>query len=202
LDDNLSLVSRKRPYKLGKREATMAETRRRIVEGAASEYVENGIAATSMQMVARRADVAPGTVLNHFPDPDDLVRAVIFKWTEEVQLPGPDDIDADAPLAERLRALFTAVYGLYARTGWIYQIMHTSADHPVLVEATRGWEASSGEMMNRALGTAAGRADNLRIVATFIDPRVWDVFSSNGMPLERIAEMASIMTHHWIEQSD
>jgi AcrR family transcriptional regulator len=180
----------------------MAETRRRIVEAAATEYVENGIVATSMQMVARRADVAPGTVLNHFPDPDNLVRAVISRWTEEVQLPGPDDIDADAPLGERLHAFFTAMYGLYARTGWIYQIMHTSADHPVLAKANREWEANAGEMMTRALGDAAGQGDNLRIVATFIDPRVWDAFSASGMPLERIAQMAATMTRHWIEQSD
>lgn len=180
----------------------MAETRRRIVEAAASEYAEHGIVATSMQMVARRADVAPGTVLNHFPHPDDLVRAVISKWTEEVQLPGPDDIDADAPLGERLQAFFTAIYGLYARTGWIYQIMHTSADHPVLAEATRAWEASTGEMMLRTLGDAAGRGDNLRIVATFTDPQVWVAFSSSGMPLERIVGMAASMTRHWIDQSD
>jgi AcrR family transcriptional regulator len=179
----------------------MAETRRRIVDAAASEYAENGIVATSMQMVARRADVAPGTVLNHFPDPDDLVRAVISKWTEEVQLPGPDDIDADASLGERLQAFFGAIYGLYARTGWIYQIMHTSAGHPVLARATREWEARAGEMMTRALGDAAGRGDNLVILVTFIDPRVWDAFSSSGMSLERIVGMAATMTRHWIEQS-
>lgn len=180
----------------------MAETSRRIVDAAASEYAENGIEATSMQRVARRADVAPGTVFNHFPQSDDLVRAVISKWTKEVELPGPGDIDADASLGERLRSLYASMYGLYARTGWIYQIMHTSGDHPVLAKATREWEASAGEMIARALGDAAGRGDNLQIVATFIDPRVWEAFSTSGMPLERIVEAAATMTRHWIEQSD
>ena len=48
----------------------------------------------------------------------------------------------------------------------------TSADHAVLAKATREWEANAGEMMTRALCDAAGRGDNLHIVATFIDPRV------------------------------
>ena len=46
----------------------------------------------------------------------------------------------------------------------------TSADHPVLAKATREWEANAGEMMARALGDAAGRGDNLHVLATFIDP--------------------------------
>jgi hypothetical protein len=50
-----------RPYRLGKRAINLGETRRRIVEGAADAYAERGVQATSMQEVARRADVAPAT---------------------------------------------------------------------------------------------------------------------------------------------
>jgi len=58
----------------------------------------------------------------------------------------------------------------------------TSADHPVLAKATREWEANAGEMMARALGDAAGRGDNLHVLATFIDPP-----GVGSLPLERNA---------------
>ena len=52
-----------RAYRLGKRATQKDSTRGRIVQAAIDLYTERGISQTSMQQVARRADVAPATVL-------------------------------------------------------------------------------------------------------------------------------------------
>jgi AcrR family transcriptional regulator len=52
-------VAGKRPCRLGKREASVEETRRRILVAASEEYRVNGIEDTSMQAVARGARDSP-----------------------------------------------------------------------------------------------------------------------------------------------
>jgi AcrR family transcriptional regulator len=55
-----------RSYSMGRRTQAVTATRQRILDAALALYQEQGIAAATMQDVARRADVAPGTVANHF----------------------------------------------------------------------------------------------------------------------------------------
>src|SRR5688500_18486212 len=107
-------MTERRPYRLGKRASSVAETKRRILDAATIEYAENGIEATTMQAVARRANVAAGTVLYHFPTPDALAEAAIAAWTEAVHLPGSADIDPTADFNERIHQLVRATFELYA----------------------------------------------------------------------------------------
>ena len=152
-----------------------------------------------MQAVARRAEVAPGTVLNHFPHPDQLVRAVIAKWSEEIVLPSPADIDSESPLGERLRTLFTSVYRLYEQTGAVYEAIGGST-HPAVAESVGAWEATLGEMLGRALGDDAAQEDAIGIVSAFLDPRWWELLAAN-LPDYDLAEIAASMAAHWIEGS-
>ena len=78
-----------RAYSLGRRAEQMARTRDRILAAAIEAYRDNGIRGTSMQEVARRADVAPGTVLNHFPTPAALTEAALARITESLDPPSP-----------------------------------------------------------------------------------------------------------------
>jgi AcrR family transcriptional regulator len=55
-----------RKYNLGKRTASVEATRARIIDAAIDAYAELNVSGTSMHEVARRANVAPGTVLYHF----------------------------------------------------------------------------------------------------------------------------------------
>lgn len=192
------MMQRKRPYRLGKREATVAETKRRIVDAAGMEYEENGISGTSMQAVARRAVVAPGTVLYHFPNPDDLVRAVVDGWREEIRMPTPEEIDGDAPTDERLRALVEAFYGMYQRAGWVYQIVRLSEDHPVIVEATTEWEVSGGAIITRALGEYIGDPTTVAVVTTLLDPSVWLTLRARGLSNEQAVAVAAELARLWV----
>jgi len=64
-----------RGYRQGRRGETVAATRRRIVEATAALHNEQGIAATSLKQIARRAGVSVGAVYHHFPTYEDAVRA-------------------------------------------------------------------------------------------------------------------------------
>lgn len=76
-----------RRYTLGKRGEAQADTRRRIVDATLRLYRDVGIAATTVALVARAADVAPGTVRNHFPGPNDLAEAAADAILEDLAMP-------------------------------------------------------------------------------------------------------------------
>jgi len=86
------------------------ETRRRIVDATMAAHAELGIAETSFQDVAERADVAVGTGYRHFPRLEDLVaacgahRTLPFLTRDHELWEGA----IDALVAEALRPLRTA----------------------------------------------------------------------------------------------
>jgi AcrR family transcriptional regulator len=66
-----------RRYQLGKRAATVAETRVRILEAARAVFAEDGFHRAAVDEVARRADVARATVYYQFGPKLRLVEAVL-----------------------------------------------------------------------------------------------------------------------------
>jgi AcrR family transcriptional regulator len=76
-----------RSYDLGRRATTAAETRRRIIDAATALYRERGVAGTSLAAVAERADVARGTVVNHFGTADGLLGVVVDEVLVAIEVP-------------------------------------------------------------------------------------------------------------------
>ena len=105
-----------RTYTLGKRAAQVAQTRDRILDPAAALFREQGIRATSMQEVARRADVAPATVLNHFPTPDLLTEAVLAHIAETLHVPSSRIFQGAFTVEERLGRLVPETFKFYDRS--------------------------------------------------------------------------------------
>lgn len=192
--------SGRRPYRLGKREASVAETRRRIIAAAIEEYATSGIEGTSMQAVARRADVAPGTVLYHYPTPDDLTRAVVDTWVAEMQMPTPESIDPAASLGERVRTLVEELYGLFERSEAAYQIYAKSPQHPVLARAEEAWQRNVAEMMERALA-GIDHARVFPVVGALVDPGFRGILLRNGMSPEEAATTAVELALGWLTRS-
>jgi AcrR family transcriptional regulator len=164
-----------RNYRLGRRSEAMAMTRERIVEAAIELAIEVGLSAVSLRAVGLRADVAPGTLRNHFPDRDALERAMLERLAGETPLPPPASIDADAPIERRLAQLVAAasvffdqadrllrmwrrepmVSGPWAETGAAYGVH---------------WEA----MMRRALGPLADDEASMTLLRAILDPAFFD----------------------------
>jgi len=191
-------MSGKRPYRLGKRAASVADTKRRILEAANAEYAENGIEDTSMQAVARRADVAPGTVLYHYPTPEDLADAVVETWIDEIGMPTTDDIDSGVDLQTRVRTLIGLLYEMYESSEWAYKIYQKSPNHPSLVKSNQMWEENLGAMMIKAIGERAMDPEAVQVVSVLIDPGFRGTLLSRGMSPERAVEAATQMTLDWL----
>lgn len=190
----------KRPYQLGKRQASVDETRRRILEAATTEYTERGIEETSMQAVARRADVAPGTVLYHYPTPEELADAVIEMWVKDMEMPTPDVVDPSAPLEDRVRSLVTEVFGLFDRGESAYQIYRLSPEHPSMEKGRVMWEDAVGGMMANALGERMADPQIMQVVSVLIDPGFRGTLISRGMDNTGATEAATKLILAWLDR--
>lgn len=191
---------KKRPYRLGKRQASVDETRRRILDAATLEFAENGIPDTSMQAVARRADVAPGTVLYHYPAPDDLVEATVERWIDEMKAPSPEAIDTEAPLEERVASLVVELYGLYERSEHAYRIYSKSPDHPVLKRYEKWWYDNVNLMIIRALADRAAQPEVMQVVSVLVNPGFRGTLTMSGITPERSVEIATTLVLSWLSR--
>jgi AcrR family transcriptional regulator len=193
-------MSRKRPYRLGKRQASVDETKRRIIDAATLEFAANGIPDTSMQAVARRAEVAPGTVLYHYPTPDDLVEAAVERWIVEMEAPSPEAIDPDAPLQDRVRALVLELFGLYERSEYAYRIYSKSPGHPVLKRYEKWWYDNVNQMMTRALGDLATEPEAMKVVSVLVNPGFRGTLLSTGVTPERSVDISTHLVLSWLNR--
>ncbi len=191
----------KRPYRLGKRQASVDRTRRRILDAATLEYADNGITETSMQSVARRADVAPGTVLYHYPTPDELAEAVVQGWLVDLVAPSPDAISADGPLEARVAQLVLELFGLYERSEFAYRIYAKSPDHPVLKRYERWWEENAGRMMLKALGERASEPETMSVLSVLVNPGFRGTLLGSGIAPDRAVEIATELAMGWLDRS-
>lgn len=76
-----------------------------LVRAARDAFRENG-AQASLDDIAKRAGVGPGTLYRHFPTRDDLIDAVMRDWTLQVGADSEDVIAAGLPADETLNAWF------------------------------------------------------------------------------------------------
>jgi len=106
-----------RKYNLGNRRAMVAETRLRIVDAALQLHTTKGPARTSMQDIARLADVSLVTVYRHFPELAQLFRACKTRFLEKFPPPGPGLLDGCGGLEQRVSATIATVYRYYDIVG-------------------------------------------------------------------------------------
>lgn len=192
-------MSGKRSYRLGKRQASVDATKRRILAAATAAYSEYGIEGTSMQEVARRADVAPGTVLYHFPTPESLAETVVDSWLESMDPPRPELIDPRQPLGGRVATLVAELYALYERTDKLYRIYQKSPDHPVLARAAAWWDENVAAMVARALDDRMADEEAVKVVSATINPGYRGILLMSGFDPDRAAEVAAAMAVSWLE---
>lgn len=104
----------KRPYAMERRTALEAETRERIVRATVALHREHGGLGTSYAMIAKRAQVAPQTVYNHFPETGALFGACTGHVLDRAPPLGPETIRSGRSAAARLRLLAQGVYARHA----------------------------------------------------------------------------------------
>lgn len=106
-----------RRYRLGKRAEAAAATRRRILEATLNLHDEQGIVRTSIRHVAGRAEVAPATVLQHFPRMDDLIQACGELSEAMAPMPTEAVLVGMGNRRERVRSVAQALFEWWERLG-------------------------------------------------------------------------------------
>jgi AcrR family transcriptional regulator len=121
-----------RSYRLDTRAKAAAATGRRIRDSALDLYRERGVASTTLQAVAQRADVSRGTVLNHFGGADGLLDAVLDEIVSGLEYPDERVQDGTRTEAERIHRYVDAMYRFFVRSEAVWSTFARDMDHPVL----------------------------------------------------------------------
>lgn len=197
---NEAMVPRK--YRLGKRAEAMAETRARIVEAAMALYREQPVETISTQEVARRADVAPGTVLNHFAGPDALSEAVVEELQRRLRVPSSDALEGLTGRADRLRALAGELSEFFERAApWFHVHEREHKRVEAFERGAREFDERVTGLVHEALGA---RADDLEVVvvrSVLSPPVLRDLRMHGGMTAVEAADVATDMLLAWLDDS-
>ena len=189
-----------RTYRLGRRSVQKGQTRTAIVDAAIDLYIELGISGTTMQQVARGADVAPGTLRNHFPSRDDLDRAIVDRALAEMQAPDVSIYDGLTTVGERLGRLSRETGAFLDRAGrwyrmWLREPMVTG----VWAEAGAAYGAGWDRLFREALGPLAKDADAMAILRATMHPTFFEAVRSRARSTEETADLIAAALTPWLE---
>ena len=189
-----------RTYRLGRRSAQKDLTRSRIVGAATDLYSELGISRTTLQEVARSADVAPGTLRNHFPSRDDLDRAIVDRALAEMQAPDLSIYNGLSTIGQRLARLSRETGAFLDRAGrwyrmWLREPMVTG----VWAEAGAAHGARWDRLFREALGPLADDADAMAILRATMDPTFFEAVRSGTRSTDQTADLIAAALTPWLE---
>jgi AcrR family transcriptional regulator len=106
-----------------RRERKKDETRERITRAAVSLFREKGFAATTVDEIATRADVAKGTFFNYFPRKEAVLAGFAHESLVALQDHAAQLMNEQRPTREKLLELFLAGAHLYVNDPEIW--LHT-----------------------------------------------------------------------------
>jgi AcrR family transcriptional regulator len=145
-----------RGYKLTRRAETTAATRDRILDATLELYKEVGIPATTLAAVAERADVARGTILNHFGSAEGLLSAIMDRILETLDLPDERIFEGKPSRDDRIRAYVAAMIAFQQRTSHLWPIFESELERPAIKEREAVYWAALARLQATALGEGLG----------------------------------------------
>jgi AcrR family transcriptional regulator len=189
-----------RRYTLGKRAAPKADTRARIVAAAVEIYRDRGRAAASNLAIARAADVAPATIRNHFPEPDQLSAAVFDAVFDELEPPSTAIFEGIEDIEVRIRRLAEALVEFYERSGSWWQAYQREpelfGDWSSRVER---YNQRMDEFMRAALGPLGADDDALAVVDAVIGPPTHFALRRRGLSAEAAIDLGLQVVVPWLD---
>jgi AcrR family transcriptional regulator len=189
-----------RKYELGKRAAQQAETRRRIIAAALELYQERGVSATTMVDVARRADVAPGTVSNHFGSAAGLAAEVTGAILGELRMPSPELFDGIIGLRPRIDRLVGELSAFFDRgEPWWRASQREGPGVSFWAEAEARYHRQLDTLVRAALGPLASDEDAVALVMTVFGRWVIGSLQETGRTSEQAASLVADLLASWLE---
>jgi AcrR family transcriptional regulator len=95
---------------MSSREASVAETRRKIIDSAVTLFSKSGYNGTGTRDIARGANIHEATMFRHYPHKRDLYLAALVSELKKVRLRG--DLLAEVADAPNARAALASTYTL------------------------------------------------------------------------------------------
>ena len=190
-----------RAYRLGKRSEDKAATRARVVQAAIELYIERGMSRTSMNMIARRADVAVATVLNHFSTRLELDSAIVERAQAEMPVPEISVFDGADTLTERVRRL-SQQSGLFLERAepwyrmWLREPMTTGPWAQAGADAGAGWD----RLCRFALGPLADDQEAMAILRATMEPGFFNSVRSTVGSTFEAADLIAVAIGSWLEK--
>lgn len=190
-----------RQYNLGRRAAPKAETRSRIVAAALEVFRNHGVAGASNLAVARAADVAPATVRNHFPEPDDLATAVFAEMLAELRVPAVEIFDGLRTVRERVERLARELAAFYERSRPWWRVYEREPD---LIRAWGGgvdqYYADVEGLMRTALGELSSDERSVAVVTSVIGPPAYFALRERGLSADEAVDLTLELALPWLER--
>jgi AcrR family transcriptional regulator len=194
-----------RKYDMGKRRATVEETRQRILEATLALHSEKGIFGTSWQDIARRADVSVGTVYKHFPSLDELVPAcgeLMYAITRPPSVEDASHIFGGAnSLEERLGRLVDELFGFYERGAAYIETDFQERRLPAVQEWEEYMRATLAGLVREALVSAEPDERAVGTVSALLDFSTFKSFLDRDIQKEQAAKTITEVLLCWIECS-
>ncbi len=189
-----------RPYRLGERAPQVHATRDRILDAAIELYTEVGISRATLREIGVRADVAPGTLRNHFPTRDDLDRTMVERLTRDVALPERSIFDGADSMEQRLERLIRAGGAFIDQAGRLYRMW---LREPMLTRpwTDKGAEYGTGwnELMRTALGPLAGDEEAMAVLRAVIHPEFFDSIRAGKRSTDEASALVAAVVIPWLQ---
>jgi AcrR family transcriptional regulator len=152
-----------------------AQTRRALLDAAASLFAERGVDGASIDAIAEAADRTSGAVYDHFGGKDGILFALLEGWVDDAAAVIGAELDSATNLEERMGALWRNISRPVAGDGnwialehelWSYATRNEEARGRLAAryraawagvdEAARGWTGAEGGVGAALLGLLLG----------------------------------------------
>jgi len=184
-----------------RRAATNEATRKRIVDAAITLHAEKGVLGTSWPDIAKRADVALGTVYRHFPSLDQLVPACTSENALRMRPPGPSILVGLARPEERIGQFVRELFAFYGRIApWTPRAAIDRYQLPVLDAILSRREAGLKALVDETLGPLGRRRHALDAALALTDFGVWRSLTQSGLSTEAAARLITEVIVTWLNR--
>jgi AcrR family transcriptional regulator len=129
--------------------ADARRNRDRLLKAAATAFAAQGTDA-SLDDIARRAGVGPGTLYRHFPTREDLIEALIHSGVEDLVAQSEQLLDAEDPLAALRTWLLALLRHASAYRGLAESLEDAKGGQGRLAAACHAQEAAASALFTRA----------------------------------------------------
>ena len=156
-----------RSYSMERRAAQVAQTREQILSAALELFSERGAQGTAMNELARRADVSPTTVSNHFKTQESLIEAVVERIRADIRVPDSTIFVGARSVTARLRILSKSMFAFYGRTMQWFDVLGAELEEvPALARAQATFWRSIHQLYEQAIaGSVTDEAASVRVLA-------------------------------------